>query len=238
MMSLVIFTVVLLLATCHTSSSFAVGRWQGKPSVSFRSKRGAWIFQNQHGTLSLRPQKEPYSYSPSMLRMYNLPPTPPPKGGPLREILTGAVTLLAIVAFFASPLGGIFFAIVNSFFVLSLLTPFVLWLGFQVWQFFFTIEGPCPNCSAPLRIVKDQNSPSFCLNCGTVVQATDDGNGIDFYYDKELRDQQRIVDEGYTASILDNLFGGGTRVLSTPEQRQAKYKRETTIIDVEFEERA
>ena len=149
--------------------------------------------------------------------------------------MTGAVTLLAIVAFFVSPLGGIFFAVLNSFFLVSLLTPFVLWLGFQVWQFFFTIEGPCPNCGAPLRVVKDSSSPSFCLNCGTVVQATEDGTGVDFYYDEF--DQVVVDDEQqeYTPSFLDNWFGGGTRnaPTTTPEQRQSKYRRETTIIDVQ-----
>ena len=76
--------------------------------------------------------------------MYNLPPSGGGGGGGgnggLGEILTSVATLAAIVLFFASPLGGLFFAVINSFFVLSLLVPVVLWIGFQGWQFFNTIE--------------------------------------------------------------------------------------------------
>ena len=240
--------VLLALGQNHASLGFVVSGSTGvhlllspalRPSKQgFTSKtiNKAWLIKDQ-------PAIKPMSrQSYTRLFMYNLPPSPQGGGGPLRELLTGALTLVAIVAFFASPLGGIFFTILNSFFLLSVLTPFILWLGFQAWQFFYTVEGPCPNCGAPLRIAKDPNSPSFCLNCGTVVQATDDGNAIDFFYNDNLNQQQQvIVDDDYTSSIFDSFFGGGTRGVpksydTTPDQRQSKFRRETTIIDVEFED--
>ena len=60
---------------------------------------------------------------------FNLPPK---KSSPLDDILPGIVTAIGLGVFFASPLGGIFFAITNSLFVLALLTPVVLIVGFQV----------------------------------------------------------------------------------------------------------
>ena len=193
-------------------------------------------------------QASPYQSSSTALGMYNLPPS----GGGNRnnnndngvsEILTWAATILGVVAFFASPLGGLFFSIVNSIVVLSILTPVVIVVGFQAWTYFNTLEGPCPNCGAPVRVVKESNdSPSICLNCGAFVQATEDKNGIDFYYSNN---GPMVVDEDYQASFLDTLFGGGTgrAPLSSrgpqtpsPQERQSQYQRETTIIDVEVED--
>lgn len=174
-----------------------------------------------------------------VLNMYNLPPSGGGGGGNggVREILTSVATLAAIVAFFVSPLGGLFFAVINSFFVLSLLVPIVLWIGFQGWSFFNTVEGPCPQCGAPVRVVKESLSPSICLNCGTFVQATPDKSSVEFYREQD----QVIVDEDYTASIWDSLLSGpmGARSAptSSPQERQAKFRREQTIIDVEVDER-
>jgi hypothetical protein len=173
--------------------------------------------------------------------MYNLPPSGGGSGGGggengLREILTSVVSLAALVAFFASPLGGVFFAVVNSFFVLSLALPVVLWVGFQGWQYFNTLEGPCPNCGAGLRVLKQDNAPSICLNCGTFVQATADKTAVDFYYEND----QVVVEEDYTASVWDTLFSGpmgATSAPPTPKERQAQFKREQTIIDVEIEKK-
>ena len=126
----------------------------------------------------------------------------------------------------------------NSFFVLSLVLPVFLWIGFQGWQFFNTVEGPCPQCGAPVRVLKDEESPSICLNCGTFVRATPDKSGVDFYREED----QVIVEEGFTASIWDSILSGpmGARSApsrSSPQERQAQYRREQTIIDVEVEEK-
>lgn len=174
---------------------------------------------------------------PTVMKMYNLPPSGGGNGGGgFRDILSGVVSLALIVAFFASPLGGLFFAVINSFFVLSLVLPIFLWIAFQGWQFFNTIEGSCPQCGAPVRVLKAEASPSICLNCGSFIVATPDKSAVDFYREKD----QVIVDEDYTASIWDSLISGPMGARSappTPQQRQAQLRREQTIIDVEVEEK-
>jgi hypothetical protein len=181
----------------------------------------------------------PTMKSRTSLRMYNLPPSGGGGGnGGIRQILTSVVSLLAIVAFFVSPLGALFFTVLNSFFLASLILPAFLWIGFQTWLFFNTVEGPCPQCGAPVRVAKEQESPSICLNCGTFVQVSPDKSSVDFYRE----DDQVIIDEGYTASIWDSLLGGPTGTRSAPSsgtsptERQARFNREQTVIDVEVEE--
>lgn len=176
--------------------------------------------------------------STSALHMYNLPPSGGGGNNGFKEILASVGTLALIIAFFASPLGGLFFALLNSFFVLSLVLPVFLWIAFQGWQFFNTIEGPCPQCGAPVRVLKENDSPNICLNCGTFVQATPDKSSVDFYREED----QVIVDEGYTASIWDNLMSGpmGARSAPTtksPQERQSQYRRDQTVIDVEIDDR-
>jgi len=180
--------------------------------------------------------------SPSALCMYNLPPSGGGGGGGgnngLKEILASVGTLALIVAFFASPLGGLFFAVLNSFFVLSLVVPVLLWVAFQGWQFLNTVEGPCPQCGAPVRVLKENETPSICLNCGTFVQATPDKSGVEFYREED----QVIVDEGYTSSIWDSLLSGPMGARSAPTTRSAKeresqFRREATIIDVEVDDK-
>lgn len=173
------------------------------------------------------------------LSMYNLPPSGGGGGrnSDLRQILTSVATLAAIVAFFASPLGALFFAVLNSFFLLSLLLPVLGWIAFQGWLFFNTVEGPCPQCGAPVRVAKQDESPSICLNCGTFVQVTSDKSSVDFYTEED----QVVVDEGYTASIWENIMSGpmGARsapTRSNPQERQARFRREQTVIDVEVED--
>ena len=92
----------------------------------------------------------------TQLSMYNLPPSGGGGNNGLKEIAMSALTLLGIVAFFASPLGGVFFFAVNSVFVLLLLIPVVGIISFNVWQYLNTIEGPCPSCGAPTRVVKNE----------------------------------------------------------------------------------
>ena len=107
---------------------------------------------------------------------FNLPPGKSNDNG-LSDILVGVAWIVGLIVFFASPLGGLFFAAVNSVFALLFITPFILIVAFNTWQFFSTVQGNCPSCSAPIRVLKD-GSPSICLNCGSVVQ--NDNGRIDF----------------------------------------------------------
>lgn len=225
-------------------SAFVVGI-AGSVRASARS-----LSATNLGTTTLRirfRQANPRAFAPRTMRvgtaglkMYNLPPSGGGGGGGnsgIREILTSVATLAAIVAFFVSPLGGLFFAVLNSFFLLSLLLPVFLWIAFQGWQFVNTIEGPCPQCGAPVRVLKEEGSPSICLNCGTFVQASPDRSGVDFYRE----DDQVIVDEDYTASVWDSILNGPMGATTAPtrstEERQSQYRREQTIIDVEVEDK-
>ena len=73
--------------------------------------------------------------STSLQMGYNLPPSGGGGGkSDLEALIPTIVSTVLIVAFFASPLGGIFFAVFNSIFLLALLTPFVLFGGFQFWK--------------------------------------------------------------------------------------------------------
>eukprot|EP00565_Helicotheca_tamesis_P009416 CAMPEP_0185740240 /NCGR_PEP_ID=MMETSP1171-20130828/37346_1 /TAXON_ID=374046 /ORGANISM="Helicotheca tamensis, Strain CCMP826" /LENGTH=254 /DNA_ID=CAMNT_0028412039 /DNA_START=130 /DNA_END=894 /DNA_ORIENTATION=+ len=182
------------------------------------------------------------------LQMYNLPPSGGGGGGggggplnDLKQILPGVLTVIGLVAFFASPLGGIFFAITNSLLLISFLTPVILLVGFQLWQTFNTISGPCPNCSAPVRVLKnDDGQPSICLNCGSFVRADVDKNGI------ELCNSPDDVMNSGAGGLFSDLFGGGgmfdtqdvqdVSSTTTTNTREQKQKRERTIIDVDVED--
>lgn len=183
---------------------------------------------------------------------YQLPPSGP--RGPLDQInalLPTIGTGLLVVLFFASPLGGIFFAITNSIFVLALLTPLVLFGGFQLWSALYTIEAPCPSCGAmPVRALKS-GEPSVCLNCGAFSRANENGNGLELCNDPN---DIMGVDSGLggASSLFDALFGGpsmgdydgggisGFDVIDGPnkdgpDERAKKARRQATVIDVEVE---
>jgi len=135
------------------------------------------------------------------LQMYNLPPSGGGGGkSDLEALIPTIVSTVLIVAFFASPLGGIFFAIFNSIFLLALLTPFVLFGGFQFWKTFYTIEEPCPSCGAiPVRVLKS-GEPSVCLNCGAYSRANSKGTGL------ELCNNPNDM-MGGSGTLFDSLFG-------------------------------
>eukprot|EP00978_Attheya_sp_CCMP212_P002127 scaffold4372_cov58-Attheya_sp.AAC.1 len=189
--------------------------------------------------------------------MYKLPPGGGGDGGkdPLKDLkglLPTIGTGAAILLFFMSPLGSIFFAITNSLFTLALLTPIILIGGFQAWQFLYTMEGPCPNCGAPTRVLKNDDQPSICLSCGTIVRATSDNSGLEI-----CNNPNDIMQNN--DSPFDDIFGGGsgsggsfadffdtassmsqpTMGNTTPkkESREAKAKREGTIIDIDVIEK-
>ena len=174
---------------------------------------------------------------------YQLPPSGP--RGPLDELKSalpaiGSAVLLAL--FFASPLGGLFFGIVNSFFVLSLLTPVVLVAVFQIWRSLNTISGSCPSCGAPMTVLKN-GEPSICLNCGSMSRSSADNSGLEL-----CNNPNDILNQG---SLFDSFFGGGMGVdspmtdvfsdaptsssSSGSEDKVKQAKRQGTIIDVDVE---
>jgi hypothetical protein len=186
---------------------------------------------------------------------YQLPPSRDPKGPfdnfQLSPILVNGILL---VLFFASPLGGIFFAITNSLFALAILTPFILFGGFQVWSALFTIEAPCPSCGVlPVRVLKKGNEPSICLNCGAYSRANANGDGLELC--NNPADMMGGNGLGGASSLFDALFGspdyeqdnmmtGGFDVIdnqttevftSRSSTTKKATKRSANIIDVDVE---
>mmetsp|Transcript_21066 Transcript_21066/g.43043 ORF Transcript_21066/g.43043 Transcript_21066/m.43043 type:complete len:248 (+) Transcript_21066:110-853(+) len=171
---------------------------------------------------------------------YNLPPSGGGRGpgSDIKDLLPVILTTAGIALFFLSPLGGIFFAVTNTLFALAIITPFVGYAGLQVWQAFNTISGVCPNCGAPVRVLKDDSGqPSLCVNCGSLVRSNRNNDGI------ELCNDPSGVMGG---SLFDQLFGGAggfersaaQQVIDEPtgtESKASKAKREQTIIDVDVE---
>jgi hypothetical protein len=188
--------------------------------------------------------------------MYQLPE--PKNDNELGSVATTVLSVLGVIAFFASPLGSIFFAVFNSLFVLALLLPVGAVAAFQGWQYFNTITGPCPECGAPVQVVKNQEilpQPTLCLNCGSVVQANASNNGIDL-----AGTGNGVVgddnDDANAKTILDMLFGGGggggrgggvqqrrssdddrsgSSSSSAPKRAEERYRREATIIDIDVQ---
>ncbi|KAL9188000.1 hypothetical protein ACHAXT_006378 [Thalassiosira profunda] len=184
---------------------------------------------------------------------YQLPPSGPK--GPfddIKALLPTITTGILVALFFASPLGGVFFAITNSLFVLALLTPIVLFVGFQIWTNLYTVEAPCPSCGQlPVRALKS-GEPTVCLNCGAYSRANEKGDGL------ELCNNPNDLMGG--GSLFDSLFGmggngmsdfvdvgsGSTETFSDPfggvsprkegaEEKAKKAKRQGNIIDVDVE---
>ena len=174
----------------------------------------------------------------TMLHMgYQLPPSPKGPLDDIKDILPTIGTGILVALFFASPLGAAFFAIFNSLFVLALLTPFILFFGFQVWSALYTFQDTCPSCGqAPVRALKN-GEPTVCLNCGAFSRVNEAGNGLEL-----CNNPNDIMNEG---SLFDALFGGssiggmndfGAMDTGRPsEEERKKVKRQGTIIDVEVE---
>jgi hypothetical protein len=183
--------------------------------------------------------------------MYNLPPGR--NQNDLGDLLKLAGTLILAVAFFVSPLGGIVLGIINSFFLLTILLPIMGGIGIAAWQYFNTITGVCPNCGAPVRVLKAKEDgtaePSICFTCGSILQAKYDNSGIDNITGRNtLDDLSRGSGSPFGGGGLFDIFGGGggapTSVSTTTttvikEERgnqKSKIRRESTIIDVEVDE--
>lgn len=192
------------------------------------------------------------------LYMYNLPPSGGGGGGDsgLADIAKGVLALVLVIGFFASPLGGLVLGLFNSLLLLSILTPIILGIGFQAWQYFNTIEAPCPSCSTPIKAFKTNTEtgeavPTVCYNCGAILQANYDNTAID-----NISGRKSVVDDDDFASSMNSIFDifGGregssdspgmttttttTTVIEekTKQDQRSRQKREQTVIDVEIED--
>jgi hypothetical protein len=174
------------------------------------------------------------------LNMYNLPGGGGRgKGNGVVDIMTGAATIVLIVTFLASPLGGVVLGLFNSFLVLLFVLPLVASVGFRVWQSLNTISGTCPNCGSPATVLKTNKdgiaTPTLCFSCGAILQSNIDNSGIDNV-------SGRIsLDDSSSGSIGGNPFFDvftdriSTATITNQDGKERK-RRETTIIDVDVEE--
>jgi hypothetical protein len=192
----------------------------------------------------------------------------PPSGGGSNKmdwkgLGTSILSILGVLVFFASPLGAIVFSIFNSFLLLSILLPLVGVAAFQFWQAFNTVQGSCPACGAPIRVVKNNPSallpeaPGLCFNCGSLVQATMDNRGIELVQaGPGIQAQQQQQTGG--VSFWDAWFGGVNNIAheeiiittrsttpTTPTNSKSnsnnkmgdRFRRENTVIDVDVEDK-
>jgi hypothetical protein len=175
--------------------------------------------------------------------MYNLPPGKN-NDNELADVAKGVLGFTLLVAFFVSPLGGFVLSIFNSFLILAILLPVGAVVTFQAWQYFNTLSGPCPNCAAPLTVLKNDGegipTVSTCYNCGANVQANYANTGID-----NVSGRNSVMEDAVSgfSSLLDLFPGGGggaTTTTSTTtvveKKKENKFRREQTIIDVDVEE--
>jgi hypothetical protein len=137
---------------------------------SFSDVRPNSSFQLRHISQNHQQRNGRRIRSVASLSMFLPPGEDDSKSSELRELTTAILTFVGIIAFFVSPLGGIFFALFNSFVALVVLLPIGTIAAINVWQYFSTITGSCPNCGVEIKVLKDE-SPSICFNCGSIVQA-------------------------------------------------------------------
>jgi len=175
-----------------------------------------------------REQQPPSQISSKTRLAMFLPPSGGGGGGgkkqELGELATAVLTFLGVALFFASPLGGIFFALFNSLLAISILLPIGGFVAFNIWQFVNTTTGPCPNCGVPVRAMKD-GSPSFCFNCGSILQSKDG---------KLYLANPNVEFEESPFVWLDEL-GGVRRTPVDEKEKENRIRREQTIIDVDVE---
>jgi len=167
-----------------------------------------------------------------------VPPLPPSGGGgnKFSDILPFVLTASALTLFFLSPLGGLFFAVTNTLFVLAILTPIAFIIGFQLWSAFNTLEGTCPNCGAKVVVLKSSYDSNLCLNCGSLIRATADNKGVELC-NAPPSDEFFDIDSG-NGGLFD-IFGSPPTSTSQGGKSMVdkkKIKRERTIIDVDIEE--
>ena len=93
-----------------------------------------------------------------------------PNSSELKQVTSTILTFVAIILFFLSPLGSIFFALFNSLVAFLILAPLAAVAAFNIWEYVNTLSGTCPNCQAPVTVLKNE-VPTICYNCGAIVQA-------------------------------------------------------------------
>lgn len=180
-----------------------------------------------------------YTSATSLKMGFNLPPG---KKSPDDGILRGVLTIAGFALFIFSPLGSLFFAITNSILAFVLITPVILLVGFQIYQKLYLIEGTCPNCSAPVQVLKDESAaPNMCLSCGSRVRATREKDGVEL-----CNDPSSVLQDESLGSIFESLFGGDSgsstpfnenaEGYTSPSKNKGESKRQGTIIDVDVEE--
>ncbi|KAL7482722.1 hypothetical protein ACHAW6_008379 [Cyclotella cf. meneghiniana] len=221
---------VALAAVMHETTAFAPIRTRSPCVVVPTNLIGSYL--PRHNIILTQS-------STSLKMSYQLPPSPKGPLDDLKAILPTIGTGISVALFFASPLGAAFFAIFNSLFVLALLTPFILFVGFQVWSALYTFEAPCPSCGQlPVRALKN-GEPSVCLNCGAFSRVNEKGDGLEL-----CNNPYDMLNEGMGGgSLFDSLFGGGSMggmsdfvsADAPSEEQRKKVKRQGTIIDVEVE---
>ncbi len=150
--------------------------------------------------------------SSTSLSMYNLPPGGGGGKNDIADIAKGALSLALVVAFFASPIGGLFLGIFNSFLVLLFVGPLIAFAGFNAWLSFNTIQAPCPNCGAPATVQKNKGGDSLvdsapppqslCFNCGAVLEPNADNTGINNVTGRKTINDLN-AQAGQQASIFD-----------------------------------
>jgi hypothetical protein len=240
----ILYLLLLQETQSFTTKSIAFGPKFTTSAVPFSkfASRGQWAPLPQDAV-------KPRLFK-SRLSMYELPPGGGGNKSELGDIAKGVAGLVLTVAFFASPLGGFVLGIFNSFFLLVLLLPVIATVVFQSYQYFYTIDGPCPNCGEPNKAIKTtkegESTPTICFNCGAILQANYDNTGID-----NITGKNSVMDDddqsATLASFLD-MFGGGsttttrpavtstTTVVEEKSKTKDKSRREGTIIDVEIED--
>mmetsp|Transcript_22893 Transcript_22893/g.54041 ORF Transcript_22893/g.54041 Transcript_22893/m.54041 type:complete len:294 (+) Transcript_22893:152-1033(+) len=183
------------------------------------------VFNMKFQSQKLRPS------STTTLSMYNLPPGGGGGGAKndIAEIAKGAVSLLLVIGFFVSPLGGFVLSIFNSFLLLLFVLPLLATVGFQAWSSLNTVKGECPNCGAPAQVMKNQDSgsnvvddfgpaQSICFNCGAILQANEDNSGINNVSGRTSLDD---LDSQMGGASLFDLFSSTTSTTTTTTSTSA-----------------
>ena len=193
-----LIVVIALLSCIHEGQSWTTH----SPVTPFRAN----VMSRKTPTIPVSSMRTKVN---TKLSMYNLPPGGGGGGGKsdLAQLATSVGLFALTIAFFLSPLGGFVLTIMNSFLLLALLVPILGVVGFQAWQFFNTIKGPCPNCGAPVQVLKSQPNgqdvPSICYSCGAIIQANYENTGID-----NVTGRNTIDDQSSPFGSLFDIFGG------------------------------
>jgi len=233
-MTRILFLMALCVLQPHTRfvNGFRQSTTLIRQYTKTTSKSGSFAKKwRPDATLSLSGRRD---NSRTALQMgFNLPPSK----NPLGDVLPAIATLFGLILVLASPLGGILFAITNSLLLVALVTPLLLFITFQLWAKFNTLESTCPNCSAPVVVLKSGTEATPCLNCGALVRLTLDGKGVELCNPPpDFSNSDSLLD------FLNSSFGQqeanpfSTSTLSETnkgENRAKKAKRESTIIDVD-----